>query len=61
MNKNFIRLKKDLKSFAKRVNNFKYTDRILVVFLLTGSIGTKVNLFSAQADNIENQVKAIKE
>ena len=60
MNKNFIRLKKDLKSFAKRVKNFKYTDRILVVFLLTGSIGTKVNLFSAQADNIENQVKAIK-
>ena len=56
MNKNFIRLKKDLKSFAKRVKNFKYTDRILVVFLLTGSI----NLFSAQADNIENQVKAIK-
>ena len=60
MNKNFIRLKKDLKSFAKRVKNFKYTDRILIVFLLTGSIGTKVNLFSAQADNIENQVKAIK-
>jgi len=60
MNKNFIKLKKDLKSFAKRVKNFKYTDRILVVFLLTGSIGTKVNLFSAQADNIENQVKAIK-
>ena len=54
MNKNFIRLKKDLKSFAKRVKNFKYTDRILIVFLLTGSIGTKVNLFSAQADNIEN-------
>jgi len=38
MTKNFLKLKKDLKSFAKRVKDFKYTDKVLVVFLLTGTI-----------------------
>ena len=61
MTKNLFRIKKDLKSFAKRVKNFKYTDKILVVFLLTGAIGIENNLFSAQANDteIENQIKQI--
>jgi len=31
-------LKKELKSFAKRVKDFKYTDSALITFLLTGLI-----------------------
>jgi len=61
MTKNLSRIKKDLKSFAKRVKDFKYTDKVLVMFLLTGTIGIENNLFSAQtADTaIENQIKQI--
>ena len=61
MTKNFLKLKKDLKSFAKRVKDFKYTDKVLVVFLLTGTIGMENNLFAVQATDttIENQIKQI--
>lgn len=45
MTKNFSKIKKDLKSFAKRIKDFKYTDRILVVFLMTGSINKKQFIF----------------
>ena len=49
-------LKKELKSFAKRVKNFKYTESALITFLLTGLIeltGVSFNLFSA-----ENEIQA---
>ena len=61
MTKNLSRIKKDLKSFAKRVKDFKYTDKVLVMFLLTGTIGIENNLFSAQTTDtaIENQIKQI--
>lgn len=61
MTKNFSRLKKDLKSFAKRVKDFRYTDRVLVVFLLTGAIGMESNLLLAQTTDtaIQNQIKQI--
>ena len=61
MTKNFSKIKKDLKSFAKRIKDFKYTDRILVVFLMTGSIGIKNNSFSAQTSDIaiQNQINQI--
>ncbi len=61
MTKNFSKIKKDLKSFAKRIKDFKYTDRILVVFLMTGSIGIKNNSFSAQTNDIaiQNQINQI--
>ena len=54
-------LKKELKSFAKRVNNFKYTESALIIFLLTGLIeltGVSFNLFSAE-NEIQAQTKAI--
>jgi len=54
MTKNFLKLKKDLKSFAKRVKDFKYTDKVLVVFLLTGTIGMENNLFAVQATGYYN-------
>ena len=41
MTGNFIKLKKNLKSFAKRVKDFRYTDRMLITFLLTGHWGLR--------------------
>ena len=60
MTNNLRGLKKELKSFAKRVKDFKYTDSALIAFLLTGLIGLSVafNAYSAQ-DEIEIQRKAI--
>ena len=60
MTNNLRGLKKELKSFAKRVKDFKYTDSALIAFLLTGIIGLSVafNAYSAQ-DEIETQRKAI--
>ena len=61
MTNNLKNLKKDLKSFAKRVKGFKYTDSSLITFLLTGVIeltGASFNLFSAE-NEIQAQTKAI--
>ena len=61
MTNNLIVLKKDLKSFAKRVKDFKYTESALITFLLTGLIeltGVSFNLFSAE-NEIQEQTKAI--
>ena len=60
MTKNLLQVKKDLKAFAKRCKNFKYTDSSLFTFLLSGTL-MSVNLFSASAvdSNIQNQVHQI--
>ena len=61
MTNNLRVLKKDLKSFAKRVKDFKYTESALITFLLTGLIeltGVSFNLFSAE-NEIQVQTKAI--
>jgi len=53
---NLSQLKKDLKSFAKKCKDFKYTDSALITFLITGAVSVSSNLFSAEKDgNIENQ------
>ena len=57
MTKDLLKLRKELKSFAKRVKNFKYTETMLITFLMTGTI---VNLYSAsESSEIDNQVKQI--
>ena len=51
MTNNLKVLKKELKAFAKRVKDFKYTDSALITFLLTGMIaisGISFNLYSAE-------------
>ena len=61
MTSNLKEIKKQLKSFAKRVKDFKYTDSALIVFLLTGMIGIggiSFNLYSAE-DEIKTQEHAI--
>ena len=56
MTNNLRNLQKDLRAFAKRTKDFKYTDSALVTFLMTGIISITSNLFSKTADrNIENQ------
>ena len=57
MAKDLLKLRKELKNFAKRVKNFKYTETMLITFLMTGTI---VNLYSAsESSEIDNQVKQI--
>ena len=61
MTSNLKEIKKKLKSFAKRVKDFKYTDSAVITFLLTGMIaisGISFNLYSAQ-DEIKVQTQAI--
>ena len=61
MTDNLRNLKKELKAFAKRVKDFKYTDSALITFLLTGMLGITgftVNLYSAE-DEIKTQEHAI--
>ena len=62
MTGNFIKLKKNLKSFAKRVKDFRYTDRMLITFLLTGALGLENNLLAAPLEvetEITNQIRQI--
>ena len=59
MTNNLLELKKDLKSFAKKCKDFKYTDSALISFLLCGN-WLSVNLFSAGIDkSIESQKQEI--
>ena len=60
MTNNLRALKKELKSFAKKVKDFKYTDSALITFLLTGTVelGVTLNAHAAQ-DEIETQKKVI--
>ena len=46
MTNNLQSLRKDLKGFAKKCKNFKYTESALLTFLLYGTVMSK-NLFSA--------------
>ena len=61
MTNNLLKLKKDLKSFAKRCKDFKYTDSALITFLITGALSFIVNnLFSEETDkSVENQKQVI--
>ncbi len=56
MTNNLKEFKQELKSFAKKVKDFKYTDSALITFLLTGAIGksASVNHFS-EGNDIEIQ------
>ena len=57
---NLKQLEKDLKTFAKRVKDFKYTDSALITFLMTGMLSITNNLFSAtESKSIEGQKQEI--
>ena len=48
MNNNLKKLENDLKAFAKRCKDVKYTQMLLFVFILTGMLS-----FTAPADSVE--------
>ena len=61
MTNNLLNLKKDLKSFAKRCKDFKYTDSALLAFLLSGMLISTGQVFAETVTNsqINNQVSQI--
>lgn len=60
MTNNLRKVKKDLCAFAKKCQEFKYTDSALITFLITGTVNISNNLFSAESNtSIENQKQVI--
>ena len=62
MSKTLLQLKKDLKAFAKRCKDFKYTDSALLVFLLSGLLISFGSLSAAETrkdSTINNQMHQI--
>ena len=60
MTNNLRQVSQDLRAFAKRTKDFKYTDSALITFLMTGMVSITSNLFSATTDkSIENQKQEI--
>ena len=62
MSKTLLQLKKDLKAFAKRCKDFKYTDSALLVFLLSGLLIPFGSLSAAETrkdSTINNQMHQI--
>ena len=60
MTNNLSQLKKDLKSFAKKCKDFKYTDSALFTFLLNGMLISAGELSAESKDSgISNQVNLI--
>ena len=59
MSNNLENLKKELKSFAKKVKDFKYNDLTLIAFLLCGAVVFSNNLFSIETQDINAQIKKI--
>ena len=57
---NIKKISQELRAFAKRTKNFKYTESALIVFLMTGMIFISANIFAANEDSgIKNQVSQI--
>ena len=54
MNSNLKRIEKELRSFAKRCKEIKYTRAMLFAFLLTG-----LKTFTAKSDSVESAKKDI--
>ena len=50
MTNNLKTLQKDLRAFAKKTKNFKYTDSAFIKFLITGMVSVASNVFSAAPD-----------
>ena len=60
MTNNLRKISQDLRAFAKRTKDFKYTDSALIIFLMTGMIFTAFNIFGASEESgIKNQVNQI--
>ena len=60
MTNNIIKIKRDLRAYAKRCKDVHYTEGLAITFLITGMLFAARNLFSAsEGTSIENQKQAI--
>ncbi|KXB59940.1 autotransporter beta-domain protein [Leptotrichia wadei] len=60
MKNNLRKISQELRAFAKRTKDFKYTNSALITFLMTGMLFASNNIFSENADTgIKNQVNQI--
>jgi len=62
MTNNLRKISQDLRAFAKRTKNFKYTESALIAFLMSGMLFTANNLFAALSEeesSIESQKRVI--
>ena len=60
MTSNLRKISQELRAFAKRTKDFKYTEAALIIFLMTGMVFASNNLFAAKKDSsIQNQVSQI--
>ena len=56
MNNNLRKIEKELRAFAKRCKDIKYTQELLLTFLMSGSL----SFAASSSDNIEKTKKDIK-
>ena len=60
MKNNLRKISQELRAFAKRTKDFKYTNSALITFLMTGMLFASNNIFAENADTgIKNQVNQI--
>ena len=59
MNNNLIQAKKDLKAFAKRAKNVKYTESLLFSYLVTGLITFSIGINTSSSVLYERWIKSL--
>ena len=59
MNNNLIQAKKDLKAFAKRAKNVKYTESLLFSYLVTGLITFSIGINTSSSVLYERMNKEL--
>ena len=60
MTNNLRKISQDLRTFAKRTKDFKYTNSALITFLMTGMLFASTNIFAENENtDIKNQVNQI--
>lgn len=57
MSKNLRKIEKNLRTFAKRCKNIKYTKELLFSFLLMGMLSFSDTILSSQLESTENAIK----
>ena len=59
MTNNLRKISQDLRAFAKKTKEFKYSDSALITFLISGTLSVTNNLLAAGETGIESQKQAI--
>ena len=60
MKNNLRKISQELRAFAKRTKDFKYTNSALITFLMTGMLFASNNIFAENENtDIKNQVNQI--